>query len=83
MLASMVQGTWTKALGSITSRSRTLASLGGSPSLRAIHWNSYVVSCTLYPAHVAPPDGAASGQLRASLGRCFPRSAGIPASLLP
>eukprot|EP00969_Alexandrium_andersonii_P070961 3133792-Alexandrium_andersonii.AAC.1 len=60
MLAALVQGTWNKALGTMSARTVTLASLGGSPSLRATHWNAYVVSCTLYPAHITPPDGAVS-----------------------
>eukprot|EP00969_Alexandrium_andersonii_P019590 855064-Alexandrium_andersonii.AAC.1 len=63
MRTATVQGAWAKALGSIAARAVALASLGGSPSLRATHWSGYIVSCTLYPSHIAPPDGAVAGQL--------------------
>ena len=52
-------GTWSKALTTMSERSRELTSRPASPLIRAGQWNIYCVSTVLYPAQIAIPSTAA------------------------
>ena len=55
----IAMGTWSKALTTMSGRSRELMSRPASPLIRAGQWNIYCVSTVLYPAQIAIPSTAA------------------------
>ena len=71
-LASLLAGTWGRAMIKMRDRAITLHLAHASPGRRAAAWNAYIASVIPYPAHYIPPSAALeasmASQLRVSLG---------------
>ena len=60
----MREGAWERPLAKAAARAKELAETDCSPATRAAAWNTYVVSLTPYPAHIALPGPSVARRLQ-------------------